>query len=133
MSGSVWRNPRVWIGIGISAAAIGIAVYRVELGEAAEAFQAANYWWLLPGLVFALLSFFLRAVRWQALFHPLSLPLERVFWIMAIGYTVTTLLPLRLGIHHRPYAITAWSHARRDRRRRPRVLRPTGEQHSCEG
>jgi glycosyltransferase 2 family protein len=94
---SARRSPRVWIGVGISLAAIGIALYRVDLGEAQTAFREANYIWLAPALMFAVGAFFLRAVRWRALFHPLELPLGRLFWIMSIGYTVTTILPLRLG------------------------------------
>jgi glycosyltransferase 2 family protein len=97
MNSDIWRNPRVWIGFAISIGAVAVVLYRVDLSEVGDAFREANYLWLIPGVAFALGTFFLRAVRWRTLFFPLSLPLERLFWIMAIGYTVTTLLPLRLG------------------------------------
>jgi glycosyltransferase 2 family protein len=99
------RNPRFWIGIAISVAALAFAYTRVDVGEARDAFRAANYLWLIPAIAFSCGSLIFRAFRWRALFHPRDLPYGHVFGIMTVGYLVTTLLPLRLGDFVRVYII----------------------------
>jgi uncharacterized protein (TIRG00374 family) len=104
MNGAL-RNPRFWIGIAISAAALVFAYTRVDVREAQEAFRDANYIWLIPAIACACGSLVFRAFRWRALFHPRDLAFGHVFGILTVGYLVTTLLPLRLGDFVRVYII----------------------------
>jgi glycosyltransferase 2 family protein len=96
MGGSM-RNPRFWVGMLISMAALIFAYTRIDVDEALQAFREAQYVWLIPAAAFTLASLVFRAFRWRALFHPTQLPFGHVFGILTTGYLVTTLLPLRLG------------------------------------
>lgn len=99
------RNPRFWIGMLISLVALGIVANGVDRDEVAAAFRDANYWMLLPALAMAFLSLLLRTKRWQTLFHPLRPPVGELFGILMVGYTVTAVLPLRLGDIARVYLL----------------------------
>lgn len=77
----------------------------VEYDEVASAFRDAHYWMLLPALAVAVVSLVVRAYRWQVLFHPLHPPARALFGIMMVGYTVTAVLPLRLGDFARIYLV----------------------------
>jgi glycosyltransferase 2 family protein len=91
------KTPRFWIGMAISAVALVVAFMRIDFEEAREAFRAANYLWLVPATGAAIASLFLRSIRWRALFSPLDFPVTQLFGIMTIGFTVNTVLPLRVG------------------------------------
>jgi len=44
----------------------------IKISELWNVLRDANYWWLLPALVFSLLSFVIRARRWNLLMEPLG-------------------------------------------------------------
>ncbi|CAN5515821.1 hypothetical protein BH24CHL1_BH24CHL1_01930 [soil metagenome] len=91
------KNPRFWIGMIVSAVALAVAWMRVDLDEALGAFGEAEYVWLIPAVGFAIGSLVFRTARWRALFYPLELRMRQLFGILTVGYTVTAVLPLRLG------------------------------------
>jgi len=100
------RNPRFWIGILVSIVALVVVARGVDRDEVAEAFRDANYWMLIPAITLAVVSLVTRGYRWRALFHPLRPPVGELFGIMMIGYTVTAVLPLRLGDFARIYLLS---------------------------
>lgn len=99
------RNPRFWIGTLISLVALVVVASRVDRHEVAEAFRDANYWMLIPAVAMAVVSLLTRTARWRTLFHPLQPPAGELFGILMVGYTVTAVLPLRLGDLARIYLI----------------------------
>ncbi|HUG14335.1 MAG TPA: lysylphosphatidylglycerol synthase transmembrane domain-containing protein [Thermomicrobiales bacterium] len=88
---------RFWIGMTISAFALYVAFSRVDPGEARDAFRDAQYVWLIPAIAFAISSLIARTFRWSALLHPAGIGFRHLFGIQMVGYTVTTVLPFRLG------------------------------------
>lgn len=61
-----------------------------------EAWQSANYWYLIPCMLFLLLGLVTRAFRWRVLLDN-QLPFMRTFSIMNVAYLVNGVLPLRIG------------------------------------
>ncbi len=102
---SALRNPRFWIGTLISVVALVVVASRVDRAEVADAFREADYWMLIPAIAMAVVSLVVRTLRWQKLFHPLRPPTGELFGILMVGYTVTAVLPLRLGDFARIYLI----------------------------
>lgn len=94
---SALTNVRLWIGIIVSVVALVVAFSRVDGAEVREAFRQANYLWLLPAIAFSIGTLVSRTYRWIALLYPTRIPYIPLFGILAVGYTVTTVLPFRLG------------------------------------
>lgn len=92
-----FTNPRLWIGMTISVVALVIAFSRVDINEALEAFRQAEYVWLIPAIVFSVGTLISRTYRWSALLYPADIRFPQLFGILTVGYTVTTVLPFRLG------------------------------------
>ena len=70
------------------------------------ALEKANYWWLLPGILFMFLSLLLRAYRWKYFVEPLGhVRFMQLFSAMMIGYMANNVFPLRLGEVMRALAI----------------------------
>lgn len=63
-----------------------------------DAFQKANYAWLLPFMILGILSHVSRAVRWKMLMAPLGYnpKLSNTFFAIMIGYLANLVFP-RLG------------------------------------
>ncbi|MCU0461954.1 MAG: flippase-like domain-containing protein [Bacteroidales bacterium] len=70
----------------------------VDFKSLSKDLKEANYYWLIPALIFSLFAFLLRARRWQLLIHPLdSNPsFWHTFHAMMIGYLANMALP-RIG------------------------------------
>jgi len=70
----------------------------VDYKSLTQDLKEANYYWLIPALIFSILAFLLRARRWQLLIHPLDS--HPTFWhtfhAMMIGYMANLALP-RIG------------------------------------
>lgn len=100
------KDPKVLIGVVISAICIGIVVHGIEWSAVGAAFRRTNVPLLFSSLGFLALLFLLRACRWQRLVKPIaSLPL-RPFWSASlIGFMANDVLPLRVGELVRAYAL----------------------------
>jgi glycosyltransferase 2 family protein len=100
------KDPKVLIGIVISAVCVGIVMHGIEWSAVSGALRRTDPLLLLPSLGFLGLLFVLRAYRWQRLVKPIaSLPL-RPFWSASlIGFMANDLLPLRAGELVRAYAL----------------------------
>ena len=63
-----------------------------------EAFQSANYWWLIPAVIVQLIAHWIRSVRWQYFLGNLKkIPVSTLFSATMIGYMGNTVLPAHLG------------------------------------
>lgn len=85
----------------------GIALYvvfkNISLLEVVDYLKTVNYWWVFPAVAIALMSFFIRVVRWQLLLSPFK---KTGFWSahhpLMIGFMLNCLLPGRVGELARP-------------------------------
>ena len=85
----------------------GIALYvvfkNISLLEVVDYLKTVNYWWVLPAVAIALLSFFIRVIRWQLLLSPFK---KTGYWSahhpLMIGFMLNCLLPGRVGELARP-------------------------------
>jgi uncharacterized protein (TIRG00374 family) len=70
----------------------------VDFQRVARNLKEANYYWLIPSVLFGLSAFLLRARRWQLLIHPLNTypTFWHTFHAMMIGYMANLALP-RIG------------------------------------
>lgn len=96
----------VWVGIVVSAALLGLAVFYVELGQLRLALASANYLYLLPATGLLLIGFPIRAHRWSYLISPLK-QIRHLSLLSAtcIGFMCNMLFPARLGEFARAYII----------------------------
>jgi len=91
-------NPRFWIGIVISVAALYFAVRGVAWSAMAAELAGAAYGWLIPATAMIIAGQMARALRWQVLFGDHARPnLHDSFAILSVGYLVSAVFPLRLG------------------------------------
>lgn len=75
-----------------------LAFRDIKFKDLEKSLSSANYFWLVPSLIFSILAFVLRARRWQLLVFPLGY--RPTFWhtfhALMIGYLANMALP-RLG------------------------------------
>lgn len=75
-----------------------LAFRNVDFARLLEGLKKANYFWLLPSLIFSCLAFASRARRWILLINPLGFnpSLRNTFHALMTGYLANLALP-RLG------------------------------------
>ena len=66
----MFRSIRFWVAVAIGTLLIVLFVLATDLGEIADAFEGANYWYLAPAVVVLFASFWLRCYRWSVLMRP---------------------------------------------------------------
>ncbi|HVP14915.1 MAG TPA: lysylphosphatidylglycerol synthase transmembrane domain-containing protein [Terriglobales bacterium] len=98
------------IGLAISVAAVWYSMRGVRLGEVWSVLLRSNL--ALFGLVmlFTLVGFLLRAVRWRSLLSGRRASFDSLFSSTMIGFMANNVLPLRLGEF-----VRAWALARREK------------------
>lgn len=87
-----------WVGIIISVAAVGLLIRSLQLERVEAALLAAQFAWLVPAVIFSLLSFIPRAERFRIFlvsFSPFSL--RRSYQYIALNYMGNNVLPARAG------------------------------------
>jgi uncharacterized protein (TIRG00374 family) len=93
------RDPRVWLGLGVTVLALWLSFRDVSWSALARDVSRAN-WWLLvgvsiPAYMWALL---LRAQRWRVLARGVAeFETASALRATAVGFMVNNLLPLRVG------------------------------------
>ncbi|MBN1953529.1 MAG: flippase-like domain-containing protein [Anaerolineae bacterium] len=90
------RRWQFWAGIAISVAALALALLGIDPQQAVTALEQARYVYLIPAAGLFLLYLLARSIRWRLLLGPAT-SLARCFWVTAIGYMVSNILPFRLG------------------------------------
>jgi uncharacterized protein (TIRG00374 family) len=97
---------KFWLGIAVSAAFLGVAVWGVRVEEIRQSLANVRPLWLLPVLASIAVRFWLTAVRWQVLLRPVKVVgLHRLFGVVMIGFMANNVLPARLGEFVRAYAL----------------------------
>jgi hypothetical protein len=87
----------------ISAVALYFAFRNVPIIDLLNYLTTINYFWVLPSILVVLISFLLRAVRWQIILESSrSISVWRAFHPMMIGFMINCVLPGRLGEVARP-------------------------------
>lgn len=98
------KSARLWLGISVSVACLGLLFWQIDLKRLLIAVRVAN-WGALPIVISAYLIFmFLRAWRWQIMLGS-KVRYWPVFHAQSIGYLLTNILPFRLGDLGRAYFI----------------------------
>ena len=70
----------------------------IDLGELWGVLRKAHYWWLVPAVIFSVISFFIRGRRWNLLIEPLGYKprVINAFYAVVAGYFANMIFP-RLG------------------------------------
>jgi glycosyltransferase 2 family protein len=105
------RTLRVAVSLSLMAALLALFLWNVDFGKVAKVLEDSHPLWLLLATALALLSYWLRAVRWAFILRPVGkVRHSSVVLTTAVGYAAMTLLPARMGDVVRPLLL-----ARRDR------------------
>lgn len=85
---------------------LGLAFYRVDIGELGAALQRANYALIAPAGAITLLGYVLRTLRWRVILTRAYAPsFGALFAILMMGFATNNLLPARLGEFARAYLL----------------------------
>lgn len=91
------------LGLLLSGVALYVTFVNIPLPELVGYLKTVNYWWVIPAVAIALMSFMIRVVRWQLLLTPVK---KTGFWSayhpLMIGFMLNCLLPARVGELARP-------------------------------
>lgn len=93
------------LGIVVSGLALGFIITQLSFDTFIQAWQQADYSYVVPCLLLLLLGLFTRAARWRVLLRD-QLPYQRTFSIMNIAYLVNGVLPFRIGEVARVYLVS---------------------------
>jgi uncharacterized protein (TIRG00374 family) len=93
------RDPKLWLGLIITLAAMWLALRGVALDAVWAEFRRADLPLLLGLSIPAyLLMVYLRALRWRHLTQPIQpMPTAALFRAVAVGFMANNLFPLRMG------------------------------------
>lgn len=95
-----------WLGVGISALFLVIALRNQRLGDVWATLRTARYGWIIPGVVVYFLGVWARTWRWDYLLRPMKrIPLRRLFPVVVIGYMGNNVYPARAGEVVRAYVL----------------------------
>ena len=96
------------LGIGVSAFFIWFVLRGVDPAEVVTQISQANPWYFLASVSVGTGGYFVRALRWKVLLHPLKpdTALRSRFAGVSIGFAVNNLIPARVGELARAFALT---------------------------
>jgi len=90
-------------GIMLSVAALYFAFHNVPLYGLLKYLKSINYLWTIPAVFLVLVSFFIRALRWQFILETShKINVWRAFRPLMIGFMINCILPGRVGEIARP-------------------------------
>lgn len=97
---------QLWVGAGISAFFVVIALRGLKLGDVWQNMTTANYLWLIPGVLVYFLAVWARVWRWHYLLRPIKvIPLKKMWSPVVIGYMGNNIFPFRAGEVIRAYML----------------------------
>ncbi len=107
-----WRDPRVWLGIAITALTLWLALRGIDPKVLARDLASANLPLLLAVSIPAYaVAIWVRAVRWRYLTDAIApIPTASLFRATAVGSLANNVFPLRMG-----ELVRAWALARDQR------------------
>jgi len=96
------------LGAGVSVVALYFAFKNVPFNELIGYLATINYWWVLPSVAVALLTFVIRAFRWQVILggKAAGIGFWQAFHPMMIGFMINCILPGRAGEVARPIILS---------------------------
>ncbi len=102
----MFKRWQFWLGAGISALFLLIALRNLRLGDVWATVRAARYGWILPGVAVYFFGVWARTWRWDYLLRPMKrIPLRRLFPVVVIGYMGNNVYPARAGEVIRAYVL----------------------------
>ncbi len=91
------------LGLAISAIALYLAFRKVPFDDLITYMASINYLWIIPSVAVILISFVLRAFRWQIILGSArKISFWRAFHPLMIGFMINCILPGRVGEVARP-------------------------------
>ncbi len=100
------KSWRFWLGAVISALFLIIALRGLDLRHVLLDIRAANYWWLVPGVVVYFVAVWARTWRWHYLLRPIKpIPVKTMWPVVVIGYMGNNIYPFRIGEVIRAYVL----------------------------
>jgi hypothetical protein len=95
-----------WVGAGISALFLFIALRNLHPAALWEVVRTAQYAWIVPGVAIYFCGVWARTWRWDYLLRPMKrIPLRRLFPVVVIGYMGNNVYPARAGELIRAYVL----------------------------
>jgi uncharacterized protein (TIRG00374 family) len=95
-----------WLGLLISFFFMWLVLRKMELPRVWAEIRAAQYLWIIPGVVVYFFGVWARTWRWHYLLRPLRpVPLTRLFPVVCIGYMGNNIFPARAGELVRGYVL----------------------------
>lgn len=98
MSRSLNQLLKAVLFLSLAALLLWLSFRGIKFSELWSVLRKANYWWLVPSVIFSLLSFLIRARRWTLLIEPLGYNpgVITAYNSVVIGYFANMIFP-RLG------------------------------------
>ncbi len=85
-------------GLLISVLFLFIALRGLQIPDVWEGIKSADFIWLLPGVIIYFLAVWMRAFRWHLFLRPIeTIPINKIFPIVTIGYMGNNIYPARAG------------------------------------
>jgi len=90
-------------GLLLSLFALYFTFKNIPFVELVDYLRRVNYWWVIPSMALALMSFLIRVMRWQLLLDPVRRTgFVNAYHPLMIGFMANCLLPARVGELARP-------------------------------
>ncbi len=107
----VKRRSQIVISLVLTVGLVALFLWNVDLKAVGRDLESADPFWMAVAVGLALLSYWLRAIRWGIILKPVArVRHSSLVLTTAVGYAAMTLLPARMGDIIRPLLL-----ARRDR------------------
>ncbi|MFH2219923.1 MAG: lysylphosphatidylglycerol synthase transmembrane domain-containing protein [Pseudomonadota bacterium] len=91
------------LGVTVSAAALYLSLRNVPVSGLIRYLASINYLWILPSVLIVLVSFILRALRWQIILgSAYKVGFWRAYHPLMIGFMINCIIPGRVGEVARP-------------------------------
>jgi hypothetical protein len=108
MSQAGRRTLYLIIGLAVSVILLWLLFRNINFRELGAALTQANYWWLIPNVLFIVLGMYQRAYRWRFMLQPIKrVQYSNLLAATCIGFMANNVLPLRLGEFVRGYSLAS--------------------------
>jgi uncharacterized protein (TIRG00374 family) len=92
------KHARIVLGTAATVFFLWLALRNVDISAVGDALETANYWFLIPAALCTVGGFGMRTLRWSFILRPSkSIPFQRLFPVMMVGFAANNLLPARIG------------------------------------
>ena len=105
------RAVRIAVSLTLMVALMAVFLWNVNFAEVGQSIASADPMFLVAACLIALLSYWLRALRWQFILLPVKrVRYSSVLLTTAVGYAALSLLPARMGDLIRPLLLARREH-----------------------